>query len=400
MNRKFLLEQWVNILRCDILIVGMDCEIRESYGGMPREMNPLCTDPAFLCRLMERKEKDYPDIYCEKQAVLYAVIPLEQEKVIMGPVNVAGSSNELDDFMIRTHFVRGTAAHMVPCCELKLFGAGVLALYHVFTEREMTAEDLWEKNGLQGMTQKEARSSVQKIIFSRQENGIPHNPYDQERRELDSIRRGDREMLRLSLGETYRGEVGRLSHSEIRQARNIAICVITLASRAAIEGGVLPEEAFSMADGFIQKIEELTNIVQIDGAMRQAEYEFADEVSKRHEKPEKNELIEKTKNYIFQNLHGEIRIGEIGKQIGVSSTYLSDLFHRVEGMTIRRYIRREKVRLAESLLRYSEYSVKDIANYLAFSSQSHLGRIFKEETGMTPAKYRQKYRFWHRNENT
>ena len=145
MNRKFLLEQWVNILRCDILIVGMDCEIRESYGGMPREMNPLCTDPAFLCRLMERKEKDYPDIYCEKQAVLYAVIPLEQEKVIMGPVNVAGSSNELDDFMIRTHFVRGTAAHMVPCCELKLFGAGVLALYHVFTEREMTAEDLWEK---------------------------------------------------------------------------------------------------------------------------------------------------------------------------------------------------------------------------------------------------------------
>ena len=155
-----------------------------------------------------------------------------------------------------------------------------------------------------------------------------------------------------------------------------------------------------MADGFIQKIEELTNIVQIDGAMRQAEYEFADEVSKRHEKPEKNELIEKTKNYIFQNLHGEIRIGEIGKQIGVSSTYLSDLFHRVEGMTIRRYIRREKVRLAESLLRYSEYSVKDIANYLAFSSQSHLGRIFKEETGMTPAKNRQKYRFWHRNENT
>ena len=400
MNRKFLLEQWVNILRCDILIVGMDCEIRESYGGMPREMNPLCTDPAFLCRLMERKEKDYPDIYCEKQAVLYAVIPLEQEKVIMGPVNVAGSSNELDDFMIRTHFVRGTAAHMVPCCELKLFGAGVLALYHVFTEREMTAEDLWEKNGLQGMTQKEARSSVQKIIFSRQENGIPHNPYDQERRELDSIRRGDREMLRLSLGETYRGEVGRLSNSEIRQARNIAICVITLASRAAIEGGLLPEEAFSMADGFIQKIEELTNIVQIDGAMRQAEYEFADEVSKRHEKPDKNELIEKTKNYIFQNLHGEIRIGEIGKQIGVSSTYLSDLFHRVEGMTIRRYIRREKVRLAESLLRYSEYSVKDIANYLAFSSQSHLGRIFKEETGMTPAKYRQKYRFWHRNENT
>ena len=109
--------------------------------------------------------------------------------------------------------------------------------------------------------------------------------------------------------------------------------------------------------------------------------------------------MERAKNYIFQNLHGEIRIGEIGCRIGVSTAYLSDLFHRVEGVTIQQYIRREKVRLAENLLRYSEYPVKDIANYLSFSSQSHLGRVFKEITGMTPARYREKYRTSHKNEN-
>ena len=73
----------------------------------------------------------------------------------------------------------------------------------------------------------------------------------------------------------------------------------------------------------------------------------------------------------FQNLHSEIVIGEIGHQIGVSAAWLSALFHRVEGVTIQQYIRREKIRLAQNLLRYSDYDVKSIANYLAFCSQSH-----------------------------
>jgi len=70
---------------------------------------------------------------------------------------------------------------------------------------------------------------------------------------------------------------------------------------------------------------------------------------------------------------------------------LSDLFRRVEGITIQQYIRREKIRLAENLLRYSEYDVKSIAVYLAFCSQSHFGKVFKDQTGLTPMKYREKF---------
>ena len=146
-----------------------------------------------------------------------------------------------------------------------------------------------------------------------------------------------------------------------------------------------------MVDGYILKIEEMTNIVKIDAAMRQAEYEFVEQVGRINVKKERNELIEKTKNFIFQNLHSEIVIGEIGHQIGVSTTYLSDLFRRVEGITIQQYIRREKIRLAENLLRYSEYDVKSIAVYLAFCSQSHFGKVFKDQTGLTPTKYREKF---------
>ena len=149
-----------------------------------------------------------------------------------------------------------------------------------------------------------------------------------------------------------------------------------------------------MVDGYILEIEEMNSIVKIDAMMRQAEYDYAKMVSGIQEKKQRNELIERTKNYIFQNLHSEIIISEMAHKIGVNASYLSDLFHRVEGITIQRYIQREKVHLAENMLRYSDYAVKDIANHLSFCTQSYFGRVFKEQTGMSPVKYRKRFGQW------
>ena len=44
---------------------------------------------------------------------------------------------------------------------------------------------------------------------------------------------------------------------------------------------------------------------------------------------------------------------------------------------------------AKNLLTYSNYSLTEIANYLAFSSQSHFIQIFQKYGGTTPRKYRE-----------
>ena len=41
------------------------------------------------------------------------------------------------------------------------------------------------------------------------------------------------------------------------------------------------------------------------------------------------------------------------------------------------------VSLTKNLLTYSPYSYIEIATYLGFSSQSHLGKVFKKYTDMT-----------------
>ena len=398
MNLEYICEQMVRILHGNITCISESGAIEACYGDMAVQCNPLFTDPEFLSAVHERERKDYPDLFYEKDTILYAVVSLENAKIVAGPVSTEKHIKDSEHYLMQHHHISDETGFRLSFCELKVFGSGILMLYHMITGKELTINDLWQKNGIRETDIIEVKGQISSVIFEHQEQELPHNPYDQEVRELDSIRHGDVEMLNRSLAETYRGEVGQLAKNQVRQAKNIAICVIALASRAAISGGMIPEEAFSIVDGYIMKIEDMNNAVKIDSMMRQAEYEFAEcvaEIHKNQQKNEqKNELVEWTKNYIYQNLHSDIVIGEIGQKIGVNTSYLSDLFHKVEGTTIQQYIRKEKIRLAENMLRYSDYEIKEIASYLSFCSQSYFGNIFRQQTGMTPARYRKKYGKW------
>ena len=75
----------------------------------------------------------------------------------------------------------------------------------------------------------------------------------------------------------------------------------------------------------------------------------------------------------------------------LNANYLSEIFRQHEGLTITDFILREKVGLTKNLLSYSPYSYSEIAAYLGFSSQSHLGKTFKKHTGMTLKQYRDQY---------
>ena len=67
-------------------------------------------------------------------------------------------------------------------------------------------------------------------------------------------------------------------------------------------------------------------------------------------------------------------------------------FRQWANSVLKQYIINAKIRLVQNLLTYSDYSCIEIASYLGFSSQSHMGEHFRRVTGMTPRKYREKYR--------
>ncbi|MCB2795335.1 AraC family transcriptional regulator, partial [Listeria monocytogenes] len=66
--------------------------------------------------------------------------------------------------------------------------------------------------------------------------------------------------------------------SRLRNEKNLAICLITLVTRAAIDGGLYPETAFTVSDLYIQHIEELQDAEEVGRVGQEALLDFAGRV--------------------------------------------------------------------------------------------------------------------------
>lgn len=256
---------------------------------------------------------------------------------------------------------------------------------------------IMEKSSLHPSISKRTLKKITDLLFTNQELGIEHNPYDQELREMTSIEQGDLETLYKSLHENYPGKVGRLAKDDLRNAKNLAIVNTALACRAAIRGGVMPEISFSLSDTLIQSIEECADIDTVNHLMTALKYQYARMVSEiknsRNGKTvrDENYHVKRCKDYIFTHLHGKLSLARIADALSLNAAYLSNLFRQCEGISITEFIRKEKINLAQNLLMYSDYSYSEIAAYLGFASQSHLGTQFKKTVGMTLRQYREMY---------
>ncbi len=286
---------------------------------------------------------------------------------------------------------------LYPCSILE-FAAEALLFYNLFHTDCLSPMDIALSHCLTEEDRLAVQENFTQITFENQENTARHNPYGQEVREFSSIRNGDLEQLKRSIDEDYIGSIGTLAKTPLRNLQNLGIVLVTLASRAAIEGGVMPEAAYTLSDSYIQRLEEMRSPEAARQLAIQAEYHYASlvqeakRVKRRWQAPaQPDPRITQCKDYIFTHLHGKLSTAEIAGALSLNANFLSNLFKKAEGITITEYILQEKIKLAKNMLVYSPCPYSDIAAYLGFSSQSHLGRQFKKATGMTLREYRKAY---------
>ena len=74
-------------------------------------------------------------------------------------------------------------------------------------------------------------------------------------------------------------------------------------------------------------------------------------------------------DYIYSHIKERITVAMLAEYTGLSESYLSRVFKQNLGISISDYIREKKIEKATHLLRYSDKSIIDIANYLSFSSR-------------------------------
>lgn len=227
--------------------------------------------------------------------------------------------------------------------------------------------------------------------FLQRENYASHHKYDYEMLQYEYVKNGDPRAIDLAVEIFLSSGTGKLSEDPLRNARYIFVCAMTLTTRFVIEGGMEPETAYNTSDLYIQSMDKCKNIDEIRALHRDMTEYFTKFMSGLKKQSVYSKPVVLCLDYIYDQLHKVIKVDELAEAVAVNPTYLSALFKKEMGLPISEYIRRKRVEAAENMLKYSDYSLTEIGQYLAFSSYSHFADIFRKYSGFTPKEYRKKF---------
>ena len=100
------------------------------------------------------------------------------------------------------------------------------------------------------------------------------------------------------------------------------------------------------------------------------------------------ETLKKAKKYIAEHISEEISRKEVADLVYLNPDYLSKLLKKDTGLSFSEYVLECRISLAKMLLQATGKSIQEIAGMTGFNSASYFSKIFKQETGMTPAAFR------------
>ena len=107
-----------------------------------------------------------------------------------------------------------------------------------------------------------------------------------------------------------------------------------------------------------------------------------------HDLGHKKEVYEIFLHHLYRNFHKERQIRFYADKLNVSTAYLSRLIKEISGSTVNEHVTSLVYKEICNLLKQSNMTMGEIADYLNFSDQSAMSNFFKQRSGMSPLAYR------------
>ena len=99
-------------------------------------------------------------------------------------------------------------------------------------------------------------------------------------------------------------------------------------------------------------------------------------------------LVQAAIEDIRANYAGLYGVEELSERLGVSKSHLVRTFTAAVGVPPGKYLTTVRVEAAQRLLLHREYTLDVVASLCGFSGANYLCRVFKKETGQSPAQWR------------
>lgn len=101
----------------------------------------------------------------------------------------------------------------------------------------------------------------------------------------------------------------------------------------------------------------------------------------------KSGTVQQIKDYLESCYMQDIRLQDVANEVNMDKSYLGRLFRETCGITIMGYLRKYRLEQAKELL-LAGMGASEVALQTGFVDPAYFGKIFKQEFGVSPAKYR------------
>ena len=360
----------------------------------------LPKDPVELYREDIWHITEHVGYYVTQLFNYYGIVNFGTKKIIIGPTRQLGNTDqELRELAFRLdvspedtdEFLNGMKS--IIRMPLESIMQILCTLNYILNGEKLTLQDIAIYDSEQNLISRDAlsRRKAQTYVTSNIPVQDIHNTFTLEQSIMTIVRKGDTASLQAWIKSAPAVRGGIIAAEQLRQVKNTFIVSATLASRAAIRGGLEVDDAFNLSDAYIQKCELLNSPDKIMNLQYHMIMEFTKRVERIRLGNRPGKLAVDVANYIQHHLSEPKTVEDIAKELYLSRPYLSRKFIEETGGSLTDFILKEKTEEAKRLLRYSDKSLTAISNYLGFSSQSHFSRGFKKYTQRTPGEYRDKY---------
>jgi AraC-like DNA-binding protein len=357
------------------------------------------------------KQDEYPLIHVDATRLLICCIPIprrdsadaadERITVTLGPCFVP-DANRVRTGNGETPTIRSDpegalrdlssdaiaiVGKLAPRRELQYVHAAIRVVWQLIGGDFLELADLLERNA----ERDEYRIVPEKTgatLYERREETKFHLPYSAERELWDLVRRGAIEEVTQKQAMISAWGFGIIGKTNLRHEKNMLIASTTLATRAAIDGGVPDEIAYAMSDGVIASGEDLSSVNAVILLKERMIVDFTELVIRYKKKTRYSPEVARCVDYVSKYLFGDVSLKLLSGVTSLSPSQISRKFKKETGISIVEYVQRERVEEAKRMLVFSSRALPEIANCLNFASQSYFTAVFRKIVGMTPAEYR------------
>lgn len=230
----------------------------------------------------------------------------------------------------------------------------------------------------------------QKNLELRKNNDAELDSIELETRLINAIIQNDKKMFNWIFNQMHKTYFARIHSDRLISLKYKYVGLIAILTRVSINNAVEKNEAYTLSDSLIQKLETIESLQECIVYTKESCFLFMKLINSDFYSIEST-LVKKIYLYIDLHIYDKITLEQLSEYCQKSKNYLSAEFKKYTGLTIHNYINQRKIKEAIHILLFTNLSFTEISAKLSFSDQSHFIQKFKQVEGITPKEYRKKY---------